>query len=88
MEMTTKVTLTDGEVKWVEYVLKLEITQLRALYNAGELLDVLSLCSGEKTQNQINWGEYINELTWSIGDLIQDAQVQALVTRHGKWNSR
>ena len=82
--MSTKVTLTDGEVKWVEYVLKFRIPQLRALSNAGELLSVLSKCTGEKTQSQIYWGEYINELTWSIGNLMQDEQVMALVTQHEK----
>ena len=84
MDMKAKVTLTTGEETWAEYLMKFPTSQLQALYNVSEVLDVQGKCTGDKIQSQIDWGEFINELKWCIGDLTKDAQVKALVTRNEK----
>ena len=80
--MKTTVTLAGGEEKRVHYLMKVKQSQLQALYNVKEVLDVEGKCTRDKIETQVKWGEFINELDWCIGELTKDAQVKALVTRH------
>ena len=84
MDMKTTVTNRDGEEKRVAYLMKVMQSQLLALYNVKEVLDVEGRCTEDKIATQIKWGEFINEFNWGVGELTNDPQVKAIVKRNAK----
>ena len=73
--------MADGEVKIFEYIIRIGKHQLESFNNASDLFETLRPCTGEKAGNQLLWGEMINDLSWSLGSLLEDEQVLALVNR-------
>ena len=76
--MKTTVTLAGGEEKRVHYLMKVKQSQLQALYNVKEVLDVEGKCTRDKIETQCKWGEFINEVNWGIGELTRDPQVKSI----------
>ena len=64
--------------------MKLMQSQLLALYNVKEVLDVEGRCTEDKIATQIEWGEFINEFNWGVGELTNDPQIKAIVKRNAK----